>query len=452
MQLSSFAKVQEVRKGIYAVYNTLLMEILYITESELEDLTNFTFDDDTKKEYIENGIIVESEEKDKEALKSVTTRFVSMEKEIDVLYLILSSGCNLACRYCFIENSMYNNKCEINMPLSTVETAVNKYCDYVVKHNIPKPLIIFYGGEPLVNWEAILKTVDIVKEKQVNMDYSIVTNATLLDEEKIKFLVKNDVEIGISIDGPKKLNDKNRIYRNSNESVYEEVTKKIKLLQKYNAKFGLSITVSNDFLAHKEEALKWIGDYGVSDIFYNLYHFTQKEEWEEYYQKACQFLIESYERLSVQGIHDGRIQRKIDSFFKGTFKFADCASIGANQLTVKPNGDLCVCQGYLKSDKYVLGNINTIELDEVAYTDEYEFWATRAPIKNKKCLECEAIFVCGGGCAMQAEALFGDRSEMDIPFCNHTRTALDWLIQKSYEMAFENKNLTKEEKANVEAG
>ncbi len=439
MQLSSFVKIKEVRKGIYAVYNTLLMEVLYITEPELEDLKNFTFDYDTKNEYLKYGIIVESEKKDKEALKSVTTRFASMEKEIDVLYLILSSGCNLACRYCFIENSIYNNKCEINMPLSTVEVAVNKYCDYVIKYKIPKPLIIFYGGEPLVNWKAIAKTVSIVRNKQVNMDYSIVTNATLLDEEKIKFLVENDVEIGISIDGPKELNDKNRIYRDSDESVYEEVTKKIKLLQKYNAKFGLSITVSNDFLAHKEEALNWISNYGVSDIFYNLYHFTKKDDWEEYYQQACKFLLESYERLSKQGIHDGRIQRKIDSFFNGTFKFADCASIGANQLTVKPNGDLCVCQGYLKSDKYVLGNINTMELDEVAYSDEYDFWAKRSPINNKKCLECEAIFVCGGGCAMQAEALFGDRSEMDIPFCNHTKTALDWLIQKSYEIAFENK-------------
>lgn len=439
MQLSSFVKIKEVRKGIYAVYNTLLMEVLYITEPELEDLKNFTFDYDTKNEYLKYGIIVESEKKDKEALKSVTTRFASMEKKIDVLYLILSSGCNLACRYCFIENSIYNNKCEINMPLSTVEVAVNKYCDYVIKYKIPKPLIIFYGGEPLVNWKAIAKTVSIVRNKQVNMDYSIVTNATLLDEEKIKFLVENDVEIGISIDGPKELNDKNRIYRDSDESVYEEVTKKIKLLQKYNAKFGLSITVSNDFLAHKEEALNWISNYGVSDIFYNLYHFTKKDDWEEYYQQACKFLLESYERLSKQGIHDGRIQRKIDSFFNGTFKFADCASIGANQLTVKPNGDLCVCQGYLKSDKYVLGNINTMELDEVAYSDEYDFWAKRSPINNKKCLECEAIFVCGGGCAMQAEALFGDRSEMDIPFCNHTKTALDWLIQKSYEIAFENK-------------
>lgn len=432
MKLSKYAKIKKVKEDVYAVFNTLLMEVFYISEKEKEELLSFDFDDETKQTYLQSGIIVCDENKDKLALESVATELNRMEKEIDVLYLILSSGCNLACKYCFIENSMYNNKCEQNMSMGTVDTAVNKYCEYVKKQGVSKPLIIFYGGEPLVNWPAITKTVEIVKTHGVKMEYSIVTNATLLDEEKVQFLVQNDVEIGISIDGPKALNDKNRIYRNSESSVYDTVTEKIQLLQKYNARFGLSITVSEDFLEHKEEVLSWIKEYGVKDIFYNLYHYTHKAEWEAYYKEACQFLIDSHKELAPLGIYDGRLQRKMDSFFKGTFKFADCASIGANQLTIKPNGDMCVCQGYLKSDKYVIGNIKDFDLNTIKDTKEFNFWANRSPIRNKECLDCEALFICGGGCAMQAEALFGARDKMDIPFCNHTKTALDWLLLESY--------------------
>jgi uncharacterized protein len=185
-------------------------------------------------------------------------------------------------------------------------------------------------------------------------------------------------------------------------------------------------------LKHKGIALAWIKEYGVKDIFYNLYHYTHKAEWETYYKEACEFLIESHKQLSPLGIHDGRLQRKMDSFFNGTFKFADCASICANQLTIKPNGDMCVCQGYLKSDKYVIGNIKNFDLTSIQSTVEFEFWASKSPLRNEKCLACDAIFICGGGCAMQAEALFGSRYEMDVPFCNHTRTALDWLLQESY--------------------
>ena len=62
-------------------------------------------------------------------------------------------------------------------------------------------------------------------------------------------------------------------------------------------------------------------------------------------------LIESYELLNPLDIRDGRLARKIDSFTDNNFKFADCATVGANQLTVKPNGDVTVCHGYCKTDK-----------------------------------------------------------------------------------------------------
>lgn len=440
MKLSRFSKIKLVKPDVYAVFNTLMMKVLFLSEEEKTALENLDFSPDDKKTYLECGIIVDDDQKDDLALGSVMREFEAMEKEIAVLYLILSSGCNLACRYCFIENSMYNNKCELNMSLDVVDAAVNKYCDYVKAKKIDKPLILFYGGEPLLNWAAIERTMSIVKSKGVYMEYSIVTNATLLDEDKVKFLAEHEVEIGISIDGPKDLNDKNRIYRNSSSSVYDKVTEKIQLLKKYNAKFGLSITVSQDLLDHKAEFFEWIKQYGVKDIFYNLYHFTDKAEWEDYYKQACQFLFESHEILSGLGIHDGRLQRKLDSFFDGSFKFADCASIGANQLTIKPNGDMCVCQGYHKSDQYVIGNIRDVDLEKLQDTDEFSFWVSRAPLKNPKCLDCEALFICGGGCAMQAEALFGNRAELDIPFCQHSKSALEWLLLRSYELALEDKN------------
>lgn len=65
--------------------------------------------------------------------------------------------------------------------------------------------------------------------------------------KKIKYLAENNVEVGISIDGPKNLNDKNRIYRSSSKSVYDEVIEKFPKLEINNCKFGLSITVSQDF-------------------------------------------------------------------------------------------------------------------------------------------------------------------------------------------------------------
>lgn len=56
------------------------------------------------------------------------------------------------------------------------------------------------------------------------------TNATLLSPEILSFLEKRNVALTISLDGPKALNDKNRIFASSTDSTFEAVKQKIKMI------------------------------------------------------------------------------------------------------------------------------------------------------------------------------------------------------------------------------
>ena len=47
-------------------------------------------------------------------------------------------------------------------------------------------------------------------------------------------------------------------------------------------------------------------------------------------------------------------------------------------------------------------------------------------IDNKKCKYCPAISVCGGGCPLQAEALFGKRTVLDKASCIYYKKLLEW--------------------------
>lgn len=58
---------------------------------------------------------------------------------------------------------------------------------------------------------------------------------------------------------------------------------------------------------------------------------------------------------------------------------------------------MCICHGYLKTNKYVIGCINKQSIDELMNTDEIRFWKRRSTIYNDECLNCEAIYTCGGG-------------------------------------------------------
>ena len=438
MKKSKFCHVISLQNHIYAIYNSLIMDVVYVTEDMLQKIQNMNLTSEEIKPLKEKGILIETDIQDEEALDAVKRRYDEVTGRIQIMYLILSSSCNLACKYCFIENSCFNNKKEIMMSEDTAKRSIEKYAAYLTEHNMEEGLVILYGGEPLVNWKVIQEILPFAKKLCSKIKFSMVTNATLLDIEKIQFLSKYNVEIGISIDGPKSLNDRNRIYHSSNKSVYDNVIDKFPKLDICNCKYGLSITVSEDLLLHQDEVLFWLKKLGVHSIFYNLYHFTSySDTWEDYYKRASAFLVKSYHELSPNHIYDGRLQRKLDSILENEFKFADCGAVGGNQITIKPNGDICICHAYFKTDKYVIGNINCNSIDEVTNTDEMKFWQQRNTLNNATCLSCEALFSCGGGCVAQAEALFQDRNSIDFPFCIHTKTSLQWVLQTGYNLMIE---------------
>lgn len=62
--------------------------------------------------------------------------------------------------------------------------------------------------------------------------------------------------------------------------------------------------------------------------------------------------------------------------------------------------------------------------EEALESAEAKFWKYRSPVYNVECLKCEGLFLGGGGCPAQGEAMFGNRDEMDKPFCVHTKKEL----------------------------
>jgi uncharacterized protein len=75
----------------------------------------------------------------------------------------------------------------------------------------PERLVSFYGGEPLLRAGAIRRLVDeLVHDKEVSWQVSVVTNGTLLRRDIAVFLVENDVALQVSLDGPRHVHDRFR--------------------------------------------------------------------------------------------------------------------------------------------------------------------------------------------------------------------------------------------------
>lgn len=172
------------------------------------------------------------------------------------MYIIPNNNCNLMCKYCFI--GKLNNKNPQRMSIDTMKNAVDKFAKHLKEIKAETGEIVFYGGEPLINIELIKECIEYAKLKKYNIKYSIVSNATLINKEIADYIRDNNIGLGISIDGPKDITDKNRVFDNNKTSVYDIVMKKIELLKSRNVEFGLSITIAEEFLDNQEQFIEWL--------------------------------------------------------------------------------------------------------------------------------------------------------------------------------------------------
>jgi uncharacterized protein len=105
------------------------------------------------------------------------------------LHMIVTTlRCNHACKYCHAAVAPMTAK-DLDM---TVETA-EKVVDTIFYSSSPNLTIEFQGGESLVNWKVVQFVIGYAKQKayflKKNLTFSLVTNLSLMDDEKLTYLL-----------------------------------------------------------------------------------------------------------------------------------------------------------------------------------------------------------------------------------------------------------------------
>ena len=137
-----------------------------------------------------------------------------LDTDIGQLVLQVTQSCNLACAYCPYANTTNNrlqrNHSSRHMTYETAKKAVDFYLDHSCSNE--KCVVSFYGGEPFLAFDLIRKIVDYVEKSAVGKDIklNLTTNGTLLNDEILIYLNEHSFDIMFSIDGGKKVHDKNR--------------------------------------------------------------------------------------------------------------------------------------------------------------------------------------------------------------------------------------------------
>ena len=136
-----------------------------------------------------------------------------LDRKMRKLILQVTQDCNFRCSYCDYSCGNDNFHRKHNNTNMSEETAM-KAIAFFKKHSLDQDRIniSFYGGEPLMNYSLIKKCIETVNKEFAgkHISYNLTTNGLLLNGEKVIYLIDNNVNITVSLDGPRKVHDKNR--------------------------------------------------------------------------------------------------------------------------------------------------------------------------------------------------------------------------------------------------
>ena len=306
--------------------------------------------------------------------------------------------CNFTCEFCRYPNNPH----KMSMPFSTFKTIIEKACDYNVSHSCFQLSVIFHGGEPLLwgkdNFKSAIILQNELKEKHPGLIFrnSIQTNGSLLDVQWIDFFVKNNFDIGVSIDGPEEIN----FHRGplGNDIVLDNIRK---LAQK-DAKFGILSVITNEHAGWADRYYSFLIENSIHSVGFCFCVYDEDKLLTVNNEVLSDFLKHFFELF-----YNGQYRLNVREF-NGIIK--QCLGIQTNSCTfakrqrcgnffsIRPSGDVFFCDPY-KLDVSPLGNILKDSFVDITTNPKLMNIVLKAKEgAARACQHCEIKDICGGGC------------------------------------------------------
>lgn len=433
LKLSKWCHFFMIKNDAMAVFHSLSMFVAFFDTNKgckLKALKTVDFFEKTDVSFlneedlsllIDENLIVSSSFDELQQIYDLRENLLK-DLRLDLMYLLLTDNCNMKCLYCFEDSpSKPKNFSETMMSEKTASQSIDFFSSLTKKYGSVdgEKVIHLYEGEPLLNFNTIKAAVSRTQELKNSGALSkktslvLIINGLLLIEEKADFLAKNNVSIGLSIDGPKHLNDIYRISKDGNE-VFSRIMKAYRIINERNINVGLSVTLTPDVVDNFSEVLDFlINDLKIKDgLTFNILHYNpQVPTDDEYFEKSADCIIQAFKTFRELNIYEERMMRKVKSFVNQEPMFADCGVVG-NQIVIAPNGQAGVCQDFVKPKTYFGKFITDSDYDPIE-EGLFNAWRKRSPLFMEECFDCEAIAICGGGCPASVELKTGDRWNVD---------------------------------------
>lgn len=339
-----------------------------------------------------------------------------MQKITPIVHL--TNNCNLRCQYCYIKNNSNLSTSLSSQNIKKLCIAFKKIFEY---NGFQKTRIILHGGEPLLIPADILGMfLDEIFKLNKNIQISIQTNLTLLNEQFCNLFAKYNIKVGFSIDGYNIEQNQFRVDKYGNNT-FELVMEKYKFAQKNGISLGAILTINRTHINHEVELLDFIQKNQLKCSIRPAYPTSQNNfclapyEYAIFFNKMFDvwYYNENYDSFLIKNFVNEVLEIFDQKECKSCFESKDCST---SFLSIDPNGKCYVCNRLYGIDEFYVGNLLNESLDNIIQKSNSLISPRWLFLKESNCKECDIKKFCHGGCPAISYSSFGNYLNQDY-FC-----------------------------------
>lgn len=426
MYWSKYNILSKSEKYGYLLFNTMSLAFIRINEQDIDMWKKLRETPDSYTNFqnydflIKARILVDNQEDDLNVYLAdvLKNRYNSSDMALTILS---TRGCNFGCIYCYEQD-----RPNVLMNEQTEKAIVKFVCS---NSNLKRLSVVWYGGEPLLNFDSMVRLTKMFK--QLNIEYSakIVSNGYLLTKEKADLMKDLAIRnIQITFDGSEEIHNQRRFLLGG-QPTYRKIMDNLKYLLSINKEITIDIRTNID-RRNKDDYNKFYQDFKseindkrvtmypgfVSDLLSSECVSPEFNISEGGYK--AQFILDIFDKYGIE----------IKSFLP-KYRRHSCVASKYFAFVIGPEGELYKCWRMVGNQKEAIGNVNDGSFDMVKFS-KYLIGADYT--LDSKCLQCEFITLCGGGCPLVR--MRNKYEKISLNHCCPEKTHMEQLMELRYEM------------------
>lgn len=345
--------------------NLLTRELVLLSDKEHDEM----LDNDYLRQH---WFVVPEELNDMEYADLVRWVLPNLErrtKHTTGYSILTTTDCNARCFYCFEKG------CE---RISMTADMARRVAAYIRENSGgEKVSLLWFGGEPLVNYTVIDIICEELCENGIEYSSSMISNGYLLDDELISRAVANWKlkQVQITLDGTESLYNRSKAYIYGTGSPYQVVLQNIERLLDANIVVNIRLNIglhnADDLMLLVDElVIRFNGRNGMS-VYGNLLYEIENENDLRYSKSQRLRMYEKKTKLDRKLIACG-LSSVGASGLSRRLRTSHCMADSGSAVVIAPDGHLRLCNEFAENE--YIGHVNSRELDQGMVNSWKERW------------------------------------------------------------------------------